>query len=64
MARMGTAEITLRVDPSSVLAIADAITMLCALLHDAGHVLTPEQQATLDRAVEACEPQHLVAEAS
>jgi hypothetical protein len=63
MANMGTAEFTIRVDPSRVTAVTTALSLMVDLLKGYGHDWTPAQIAALDAATAALERENLLAEA-
>jgi hypothetical protein len=60
MANMGTVELMATLDARRVLDVVEALEMLVSIAESHGHRFTPEQQALLDRASEACERASLI----
>lgn len=59
MATVGTLTFTVRVDPSRVKAVTDALTMLCNLAESYGHAFTEHELEVLAGAHTALERENL-----
>ena len=62
MANMGTAEFTVRVDPSRVLTVVEAMTMMVSLLRGYGHTWSDAERAALAAAHDALKRDNLLVE--
>lgn len=64
MANLGTVDVTVRVDPSRVLRVIDAMTLMIGLLDRYGHEWTDDERALVKSAADACERENLLAESA
>lgn len=62
MAKLGTAEIEVRIDLSRVTALVDALSLMSGLLNRYGHAWTDDERTVLARAADACDRKNLIVE--